>query len=103
MAETSYTYTDPAFPFLKADLGYLGEAPQEVCSFMEGRLTMARADLARCGVDTSGDTVEDLQLVAMYAAWLYRKRDSGEGKPQMLRTAIHDRQVARATKREGEP
>ena len=36
-------------------------------------------------------SVEDSQLIVMYAAYLFRKRDSGEGMPRMLRWALNNR------------
>lgn len=39
------------------------------------------------------DATDDLdkQLVVMYAAWLWRRRDSGEGMPRMIRYALNNR------------
>ena len=37
------------------------------------------------------DSVEDANLVIMYAQWLWRKRDSGEGMPRMIRWEINNR------------
>ena len=37
------------------------------------------------------DTVN--QFLAMYAAWMYRKRIDGSPKPQMLKDEIRNRQV----------
>lgn len=34
---------------------------------------------------------EDAQLVVMYAAWMWRRRDNMEGMPQMLRRALNNR------------
>ena len=36
-------------------------------------------------------TLEDKQLVVMYAAWLWRRRDTQEGMPRMLRWALNNR------------
>lgn len=36
-------------------------------------------------------SVEDSQLIEMYAAYLFRKRDSGDGMPRMLRWALNNR------------
>lgn len=36
-------------------------------------------------------SVEDTQLIEMYAAYLFRKRDSGDGMPRMLRWALNNR------------
>lgn len=40
-----------------------------------------------------GDDV-DKDLVVMYARWLWRKRDSGEGMPRMLRYALNNRLIS---------
>lgn len=39
------------------------------------------------------DATDDLdkQLMVMYAAWLWRRRDSGEGMPRMIRYALNNR------------
>lgn len=37
------------------------------------------------------DSVEDANLVIMYAQWLWRKRDTGEGMPRMIRWEINNR------------
>lgn len=35
--------------------------------------------------------IEDAQLIVMYAAWLWRKRENMEGMPRMLRYALNNR------------
>ena len=35
--------------------------------------------------------LEDAQLVVMYAAWMWRRRDSQDGMPRMLRWALNNR------------
>lgn len=50
----------------------------------------AKAEITREGV-TLTDTASDSQLVVMYAAWLWRKRDTGEGMPRMIRYALNNR------------
>lgn len=37
------------------------------------------------------DEPEDNQLVVSYAAWLWRKRDSHEGMPRMIRWQLNNR------------
>lgn len=36
-------------------------------------------------------SIEDGQLIEMYAAWLFRKRDTTESMPRMLRWALNNR------------
>lgn len=37
------------------------------------------------------DNLEDAQLIVMYASWIWRRRDSGEGMPRMLRWSLNNR------------
>lgn len=48
--------------------------------------------IKREGVQTlDADDIEDSQLIVMYASWLWRKRDTGEGMPRMLRWQLNNR------------
>lgn len=85
--------TGTAYAMLKVDLGFLGVPPEPVENYMQQLLDSARTELARDGVALDENDPADAGLVAMYAAWLYRKRDSGAGKPRMLREALNDRKV----------
>lgn len=79
---------------LKVDLGITATAYDDR---LAQYLTSARAEILREGVTLSEDTgsttetLDDANLQVMYAAWLWRKRDSGEGMPRMLRWAINNR------------
>ena len=76
---------------LKVDLGITTTAYDER---LENYLQTARKMIAREGVVlTSGEdeTVDDINLNIMYAAWLWRKRDTGEGMPRMLRWELNNR------------
>ena len=44
------------------------------------------------GVSTlSSSEIDDAQLIVMYAAWLWRNRDTGEGMSRMLRLTLNNR------------
>ena len=43
------------------------------------------------GVTLDITDLEDAQLVVMYAGWLWKKRDNGEGMPRMLRYTLNNR------------
>lgn len=76
---------------LKVDLGITTTAYDER---LENYLQTARKMITREGVVlTSGEdeTVDDINLNIMYAAWLWRKRDTGEGMPRMLRWELNNR------------
>ena len=55
-------------------------------------LSAAEKQIKREGVATlDSSELEDAQLVVMYAAWQWRRRDSGDGMPRMLRWALNNR------------
>ena len=73
---------------LKVDLGLSSTS-------YDGRLTQyldgAASAIAREGITLDETSIEDGNLQVMYAAWLWRKRDSSEGMPRMLRTQLNNR------------
>lgn len=72
-------------PYLKIDLGITTTAYD---TRLTAYLEYAQQEIQREGVTlNSGDN----QLVVMYAAWLWRRRDSGEGMPRMVRYALNNR------------
>lgn len=98
MAELSTNYSEAALGLLKANLGYYGEIPVEVEGYLCSLLDYAAVRLRNtAGIKlTPGDLYDD-QLQVMYAAWLYRKGGEGSEKPPMLKEAIRDYQVSKAT------
>ena len=40
---------------------------------------------------TLTDSIDDDNLQIMYAAWLWRRRDTGEGMPRMIRWELNNR------------
>ena len=72
---------------LKVDLGITTTA-------YDARLTQylqnAEKQIEREGAIIDLSDAEDMQLVVMYAAWTWRKRDSGEGMPRMIRYALNN-------------
>lgn len=75
---------------VKTDLGISTDAYDER---LRSRLLTAQARITAEGV-TLGDTEEDRDLVVMYAAWLWRFRNSSEPMPRMLRYALNNRVLA---------
>lgn len=74
---------------LKFDLGITTSAYDER---LGEYLTSAAAFIRREGVKTLDlENAEDAHLVVMYAAWLWRRRESGEGMPRMVRWALNNR------------
>lgn len=76
-------------PLLQVDLGELYPTDERK-NYLSQAVDAAFAFIAREGI-TLEDTVEDLQLVEMYAAYLVRKRNTTEAMPRMLRWALNNR------------
>lgn len=76
-------------PLLQVDLGELYPTDERK-NYLSQVIDAAIAFITREGI-TLEDTVEDLQLVEMYAAYLVRKRNMTEAMPRMLRWALNNR------------
>jgi uncharacterized protein YqeY len=76
---------------LKIDLGITTKAYDER---LQKYITSAQAQIEREGITLSLESVDDMQLVVMYAAWMWRRRDIMEGMPRMLRYALNNRLFA---------
>lgn len=74
---------------LKTDLGVMQTSAYD--TRLQDYLDNARAEIAREGIVLNPADLSDMQLVVMYAAWTWRKRDSGDGMPRMLRYALNNR------------
>ena len=75
---------------LKVDLGIKTTAYDDR---LTAYLGYAQTAITEEGVSLSS-SLQDDQLTVMYAAWLWRRRDSGEGMPRMLRYALNNRLFA---------
>ena len=93
----SQTLQDAAITLVKVNVGNL-KPPAEVEQFMKSCVLTAAADLEADKITLDADKPDDIHLLAMYAAWLYRNRSSGAGKPEMLRSAMRNRQVGNVTR-----
>lgn len=72
---------------LKIDLGINTSAYD---SRLTQYLASAKAEIEREGIKLT-DSAPDENLIVQYAAWMWRKRDSGEGIPRMIRWQINNR------------
>lgn len=79
--------TDAKLTMLKVDLGITGTAYDDRLSQY---ISSAEQMIGTEGI-TLTDSAEDKQLVVSYAAWLWRRRDSGNGMPRMLRYLLNNR------------
>lgn len=60
-------------------------------------IKIAKEMIAREGI-TLGEGYEDQGLVVMYAAWIYRKRVSGDPMPRMLRAGLNNKLFSQKAK-----
>lgn len=73
---------------LKVDLGISTNAYDERLSQY---ITSAKDYITREGITLDNEIISDMNLVVMYAAWLWRKRDTTEAMPRMLRWNLNNR------------
>lgn len=74
---------------LKVDLGILNTTAYDtrLTEIIKSSFQM----IEREGATLDVNKLEDAQLVVMYSAWMWRRRDSGEGMPRMVRYALNNR------------
>ena len=76
---------------LKTDLS-ITAAQTAYNARLEQLLTVAQAEIIKAGASTLDTSVpSDQELIVMYAAWLWRRRDTMEGMPRMLQYHLHNR------------
>lgn len=80
---------DQLLEMLKIDLGIMATTAYD--DRLRRYLMTAEDSIQREGATLDYRNPEDAQLVVMYAAWMWRKRDSGEGMPRMIRYALNNR------------
>lgn len=79
---------------LKVDLGISTSAFDER---LKQHLANAKTQIEREGANLDLEDIGDNSIIVMYAAWLWRRRDSMEGMPRMLRYALNNRVFAEKT------
>ena len=73
---------------LKVDLGITTKAyDRRLAQYIDA----ARAAIETEGVALDPNNIGDANLVVMYAEWLWKKRDTQEGMPRMLRYQLNNR------------
>lgn len=80
--------TQTMLEMLKVDLGISTTAyDQRLAQYLKS----AQEAITIEGVTLDAESISDGNLVVIYAAWLWRKRDSGEGMPRSLRWMLNNR------------
>ena len=73
---------------LKIDLGLVTDAyDSRLTEYIEA----AKKEIGRQGATLGLTDTDDKMLVVQYASWMWRKRDTGEGMPRMIRYALNNR------------
>lgn len=82
---------------LKTDLGIMTTAYD---NRLGEYLRAAASMIGREGITLDYEAIEDCQLVVMYAAWTWRKRDYSDtaGMPRMIRYALNNRLFSQRVK-----
>ena len=93
----SNKYSDAAVCLLLSNLGFYGtKIPVDLQIYLEQLLAYAFDDYARMGIALTPGVLNDDMDQMIFAAWMYRKGVNGEGKTEMLKSIIRNRQVAHA-------
>lgn len=95
MADAITTKHPVALGLLKASLGFFDSALESSMEKYLAQLidTAEKRLSGECKILVTAGDINDEQLLAMYADWLYSKRKTGAGKPEMLRESIRNRQT----------
>lgn len=73
---------------LKVDLGISTTAyDARLTSYIQS----AKIAIKTEGIDIDESIISDANLIITYAGWLWRKRDTNEGMPRMLRWQLNNR------------
>lgn len=79
--------TEEMLAALKIDLGIATTAYD---ARLAQYLKTAEAEIRKEGVTLDLSDIDHVQAVTMYAGWLWRKRDTGEGMPRMVRYQLNN-------------
>lgn len=79
--------TEQILRMVKIDLGL-------TTTVYDGRIAQfiqaAEKEIVREGAVLNPEDIDHANIVAMYAGWMWRRRDTGEGMPRMLRYALNN-------------
>lgn len=80
---------------LKIDIGFTSSGATKIDTRLSQLLQAAEKYIIAEGATTlNRNNIDDAQLIVMYAAWLWRRRDTQDGMPRMIRYAINNRVFA---------
>lgn len=97
MDDFELKHSPVAMDLLKSNLGYYStEIPEDLKSYLESLLDYAFDEFREMKIILKPGVLQDDMDQMTFAAWMYRKGVSGEGKTQVLRSIIRNRQVRNA-------
>lgn len=73
---------------LKSNLQIIGNTWDE---YLTQLIEVSKREIRREGAYLSKNHIDDVNLVVMYASYLYRKRNDGGPMPRMLRYALNNK------------
>lgn len=80
---------------LKIDIGFTSSGATKIDTRLTQLLQAAEKYIIAEGATTlNRNNIDDAQLIVMYAAWLWRRRDTQDDMPRMVRYAINNRVFA---------
>lgn len=86
-----------AMNMLRANLGYYDtDIPSDLEMYLESLLDYAYDEFLKMKIKLVPGVLDDDMDQMVYAAWMYRKGTNGEGKNEMLKSIIRNRQVRNA-------
>ena len=97
MADATHHFSQTAMVLLRSNLGYFGTPiPPELEDHLAFLLDYAYEDFIPMGIALQPGSLKDDMDQMTHAAWMYRKGVNGEGKTEMLKSIIRNRQVHKA-------
>lgn len=97
MADDNKKYSEAGMALLKANLGYFGtEIPDELLTYLQSLMEYAFNEFAEMKIGLTPGVLNDDMDQMVFAAWMYRKGVNGDGKTEMLKAIIRNRQVRNA-------
>lgn len=79
---------------LKSNLQIIGNTWNE---YLTQLIEVSKREIRREGAYLSKNNIDDVNLVVMYASYLYRKRNDGGPMPRMLRYALNNKIFSQKT------
>lgn len=97
MAEVQMKYSVVGMELLTANIGfYDAEIPEALQAYLKYLMEYAFDEFAEMKIRLKPGVLRDDMDQMTHAAWMYRKGVNGEGKTEMLKSIIRNRQMRNA-------